>query len=94
MFVWEQFFYVFAVFSILLIIGQRVAKRHQGRYRVLLILIALFWAWWRFAQFPFEMIAGLLSALFLSFIFWLFIGRYNPVGNEDDTQIKVYGLDD
>jgi hypothetical protein len=94
MFVWEQFFYVFGVFSVLLIIGQRVAKRHQGIYRFALILLAALWMWWRFGQFPWEMVTAFIAALFLSFVFWLIIGRYNPAGNEDDEKIKVYGLDD
>lgn len=37
------------------------------------------------------------TALFLSFVinflFWLFIGRYNPVGSSD-SNIQVLGMDD
>jgi len=91
---WSQFFYVFFVFSVLWIIGQRIAKRHQRLFRVAVILLAIVWLAWRFMQFPWEMALGLLASLFLSFVFWLFIGRYNPVGNDDDNKIKVYGLDD
>jgi len=36
--------------------------------------------------------AGLFIALLLNFLFWVFIGRYNPVGSSDE--IKVLGLDD
>lgn len=36
--------------------------------------------------------AGLFLALFINFMFWVLIGRYNPVGSSDD--IKVLGMDD
>ena len=94
MFEWGQFAYVFIVFSILWIVGQRIAKRHQRMFRVATILFAVLWLSWRFGQFPWEMVSALVASLFLSFVFWLLIGRYNPVDNADDTQIKVYGLDD
>jgi hypothetical protein len=31
-------------------------------------------------------------ALLINFLFWLFIGRYNPVGSSD--RIQVIGMDD
>lgn len=39
-----------------------------------------------------EMAGGLLLALFVSWLFWLVIGRYNPVGSSDE--IQVIGMDD
>jgi hypothetical protein len=91
---WGYFFTVFIVFSILWIIGQRIAKRHQGTFRVFIILFAAWWLWMRFHLFSWEMASAIGASLLLSFVFWLFIGRYNPVGNEDEEKIKVYGLDD
>lgn len=35
---------------------------------------------------------GLAIALVLNFLFWVLIGRYNPVGSSD--QIQVLGMDD
>ena len=39
-----------------------------------------------------EAVVGLLIALLLNGIFWLLIGRYNPVHSSDD--IRVLGMDD
>ncbi len=39
-----------------------------------------------------ETLAALLIGALLSGIFWLLIGRYNPVGTADE--IRVMGLDD
>ncbi|HLU11189.1 MAG TPA: hypothetical protein VK003_16065 [Oceanobacillus sp.] len=35
---------------------------------------------------------ALIAALVLNFLFWLLIGRYNPVGSSD--RIQVMGMDD
>ena len=37
-------------------------------------------------------VVGLLIALVLNFLFYVLIGRYNPVGSSDD--IHVLGMDD
>ncbi len=39
-----------------------------------------------------ETLAAFLIGLFLSFLFWLLIGRYNPVASQDTVQ--VMGMDD
>ncbi|MEL6403444.1 MAG: hypothetical protein AAFR81_03690 [Chloroflexota bacterium] len=90
----SQFLLIWIVFSILWILAQRISERHQRSFRIFIVLFAVGWLWMRFNLFPFEMIFGILLSLVTSFIFWLFIGRYNPVGNPDDEGIKVYGMDD
>ncbi|MEO1163463.1 MAG: hypothetical protein AAFV98_06770 [Chloroflexota bacterium] len=90
----SQFLLIWIVFSILWILAQRISERHQRSFRIFIVLFAVGWLWMRFNLFPFEMIAGILLSLVTSFVFWLFIGRYNPVGNPDDEGIKVYGMDD
>lgn len=94
MFDWGHFFTVFVIFSVLWIVGQRIAKRHQRSFRIAVVLLAAFWLWARVLIYPWEMILALAGSLMISFLFWLLIGRYNPVGNPDDEQIKVYGLND
>jgi hypothetical protein len=94
MFDWGTFFAVFLIFSVLWIVGQRIAKRHQHSVRIAIVVLAAFWLWARVLIYPWEMILGLVASLFISFLFWILIGRYNPVGNPDDEQIKVYGLND
>jgi len=39
-----------------------------------------------------ETVLGMVIGLLISGLFWLIIGRYNPVGSSDN--IKVMGLDD
>jgi len=91
---WNYLFGVLVVFSLLWIIAQRISARHQRMFRIFIIIFAGCWLWWRFSLFPFEMLLGLVGSLVVSFLFWLFIGRYNPVGNADDESITVIGLDD
>ena len=82
---------VAATYTILLIVSQRIVARHQRRFRVFLIftVILLFLRMNRFQ----ENIIGLLIAGVIGYLFWLLIGRYNNVGNADESAIKVYGLD-
>lgn len=94
MFDWSQFFAVFVIFSTLWIIAQRIARRHQRLFRIFIIIFAIGWMSMRLNLFFWEMIPGIIASLIMSFVFWLLIGRYNPVGNEDQENIKVYGLDD
>ena len=92
--VWSQFFAVFITFSILWIVAQRIAVRHQRTLRIFIILFAILWFWLRSNLYFWEMITGMIASLILSFLFWVLIGRYNPPGNKDEEAIKVYGLDD
>ncbi|MCC6891189.1 MAG: hypothetical protein IT321_00100 [Anaerolineae bacterium] len=52
---------------------------------VLLWLINIRGAWG-------EAVLGLIIAAVLNFLFYVLIGRYNPVGSSDD--IHVLGMDD
>jgi predicted PurR-regulated permease PerM len=80
------------IFSLLLIVSQRVVARHQGKFRsfIFFTVILLFLRMNRFQ----ENLIGIAIALAVSYLFWLLIGRYNKMGNPDAENIKVYGLDD
>jgi hypothetical protein len=39
-----------------------------------------------------EIVIGLVLALVISYLFWLLVGRYNPVHSSDE--IRVLGMDD
>lgn len=91
---WSQFFVIFTVFTVLWILAQRISTRHQRMFRIFIILFAVAWMSMRLNLFFWEMILGITASLVMSFLFWLLIGRYNPVGNKDEEGIKVYGLDD
>lgn len=80
------------IFSLLLIVSQRVVARHQGKFRgfVIFTVILLFLRMNRFQ----ENLIGVGIAIVVSYLFWLLIGRYNRMGNQDEENIKVFGLDD
>lgn len=77
-------------YTILFIIYQRTESNRKRLSRYLIILIT-FLLVIRGNLLP-ETIIGFLGGTFIAALFWVLIGRYNPVGSSDD--IKVYGLDD
>jgi hypothetical protein len=81
-----------ALFSFLLIMSQRLEQRHQRKWRWFIILLAV-GLWAVRYHLRTEHVIGVVIALVISFLFWLLIGRYNPVGSSDDS-IKVYGMND
>jgi predicted membrane protein len=89
---WGYMLAVALSFGLLLILSQRVVQRHRRTFRFFIIAAAIL-LMIRY-EFHLENIIGYVVALFLSFLFWLLIGRYNEVGDDDETGIKVYGLDD
>ncbi len=77
---------------ILFVIQRTEAKRRRTvAFIMFLVLLVLGWlvnirgAWA-------EAVVGLLIAVFLNFLFYILIGRYNPVGSSDN--IHVLGMDD
>lgn len=77
-------------FGLLLILSQRIVPRHKRMFRGFLFTMAVF-LMIRY-EYQLETLLGYVFAIFLSFLFWLLIGRYNPVNDKDE--IKVYGLND
>lgn len=80
-------------FTLILIFAQRIeAKRKRiARYFIVLMMILLMLRP-NYTYLRGQNLVAYAIALFLSFVFWLVIGRYNPVGTSDT--IKVYGMDD
>lgn len=87
---WGYFLTIGVTFSFLLIVAQRLPERGKRMFRGFVVFMAFF-LMIRYEQ-HLENILGYAFALFMSFLFWGLIGRYNPVQQESD--IKVYGLDD
>jgi len=83
---------IVVVFSVLLILSQRIVARHKRMFRGFIISMALL-LMIRY-EYHSENLVGYAIALVISFLFWVLIGRYNEVGDDDQTGIKVYGLDD
>lgn len=87
---WGYVLLIALAFGVLLIITQRVVatRRHIMRGFVISMGILLMIRY----ELQLETLLGYAFALLISFLFWLLIGRYNPVGSDDN--IKVYGIDD
>jgi hypothetical protein len=81
------------LFTFLMLVIQR--SESAKRRVVLLIMVPLFILIRNFVVYrevESEAWAALGIAFVLNFLFWLLIGRYNPVASSDD--IRVLGLDD
>jgi hypothetical protein len=80
-------------FTVLFIMVQRAETKRKRLVRYVAVLLILFIAWYaNTANLQREALFGFIFAVVVSFLFWLLIGRYNPVGNSDD--IRVLGMDD
>lgn len=77
---------------IMFFIQRTEVKKRRLVTRLMVIVIALTLVWAALRQLIGAFILALVIALVLNFIFWLLIGRYNPVGSSDD--IQVLGMDD
>jgi len=77
-------------FGLLLVLSQRIVPRHKRMFRGFLVTMAIF-LMIRY-DYQMETLLGYVLAIFISFLFWLLIGRYNPVSDHDE--IRVYGLND
>ncbi|MGQ9887396.1 MAG: hypothetical protein ACUVSX_02790 [Aggregatilineales bacterium] len=79
--------------SALLLIWQRAETKRRRAVTILLLFVGfLTWYWADFRGLAGAFWLALVLSLIGSFLFWLLIGRYNPVGSSDD--IQVIGMDD
>ena len=78
--------------GLFLIIQRTEAKKRTIVLLSMSIVFILIRNWIVYRDLEREGWFALMIALFLNFLFWLLIGRYNPVGSSDE--IKVLGLDD
>ena len=89
----QYLFFVIILATALLIAMQRT---EAGRRRFVLLLLVIIGLLLRHNAFlknlHAETALGIVIGAVTNGLFWLFIGRYNPVGSSDD--IKVMGLDD
>lgn len=82
------------VLGAMLFLIQRAEKRRRRLAALVMAGLAfLLWYWAGYRQLGGEFTTSLLLALVLNFLFWLLIGRYNPVG-DSESGIRVLGMDD
>lgn len=80
-------------FTVLFIMVQRAEAKRKRIVRFTAILLILFMIWYaNTTSLQSEALVGFIIAVIISFLFWLLIGRYNPVGTSDS--IRVLGMDD
>lgn len=87
---WGYLLTVATLFVVLFVFLQRMpdGPRRWFRWFIGFIFLLLLWR----QNLYLENFLGFALGGFLSFVFWLLIGRYNPTATGDE--IKVYGLDD
>lgn len=82
------------VLGVMLFLIQRAEKRRRRLAALVMAGLAfLLWYWAGYRQLGSEFTVSLLLALVLNLLFWLLIGRYNPVG-DSNSGIRVLGMDD
>lgn len=80
-------------FTVVFIMVQRAEVKRKRIVRVIALLLVLFMIWYaNITRLQSEALVAFIIAVVLSFLFWLLIGRYNPVGSSDE--IRVLGMDD
>ncbi len=90
---WGAFFTFTLLISLLVFLTQRAeAKRRFAVALMMLIPGILLRNLAVYREVEREAWFALVAALFLNFMFWALIGRYNPVPNSDE--MRVLGMDD
>ncbi len=90
---WWITFLLTVSFTVIFVLIQRSEQsRRCIVWLSMLVVLGLIGYWSITAQVVGETVLGLIFGLLLTGLFWLLIGRYNPVGSSDN--IKVLGLDD
>lgn len=85
------------LFSVVMTFLVFVYQRTESKKRLTVLLLLFVPAilirnWIVYRDLDSEGITALGIALLLNFVFWVLIGRYNPVGSSDE--IQVLGMDD
>lgn len=80
-------------FGMMIFLIQRSESKRRRLVALLMLIAAeLIRRYAVFRDVNTEVLLAFIIALFLNFLFWLLIGRYNPVGSSDN--IQVLGMDD
>ncbi len=87
---WGYIWLIGLAFGVMLILAQRIKPRQKRLFRGFIVTMAVI-LMIRY-DLQGENLVGYFIALVISYLFWLLIGRYNPV--ESREEIKVYGLND
>lgn len=90
---WGIVFFFTILYTALLLMIQRAEVRRRKLVITILVPIGAIIYWYaNLRVINSEANTAIILALILNFIFWIVIGRYNPVGSSD--AINVIGMDD
>ncbi len=91
---WNYFGLISVLVAALLVMIQRTEpkRRKLAAFVVApMLLVIRQYAFWK-RDLHLETLLAFIIGIALSLLFWLLIGRYNPVGK--DSEVKVIGMDD
>jgi hypothetical protein len=88
-----SFLLLLFIFSLIFFAIQRTPAKHRVIVvGSMLLPLALVIRFADFREIGTEAFVAFIAALILNFLFWVLIGRYNPVGQKGE--IQVIGMDD
>ena len=91
---WNAFLLLTIFTSIIFLLIQRSeAKRRRLTVLLMIVVGGLFFYWASVRGLTGEFVTATIAGLLLNLLFWLLVGRYNPVKDSDDV-IQVIGMDD
>lgn len=81
-----------AFFLVFFIIQRTEPRRRLFVATLMMVVLVLAQRFANYRGYHTEAQVGFGAAVFINLMFWVIIGRYNPVGSSDD--ITVLGMDD
>lgn len=91
---WNYIGLIAVLVALLLVMIQRTEPKRRRLAAIVVVPILLVIRQYAFLKGDFheETLLALIIGIVLSGLFWLLIGRYNPV--DGDSEVKVIGMDD
>ena len=91
---WGAFLLLAVFISAALLLIQRSEAKRRRLTAILMIFVGILAYYWANTRdLTTEFIVAVIAALVLNLVFWVLIGRYNPVKDSDDV-IHVIGMDE
>jgi uncharacterized membrane protein (DUF106 family) len=90
---WGSFIVLTGWFGMMFFLIQRTETRRKRIVTVLMVFAGVLTFMWAAGQgLTGVLVAAVITSLILNLLFWILIGRYNPVGSSED--IRVIRMDD
>lgn len=91
---WNYTGLISVLVALLLVMIQRTEPKRRRLAAIVVIPMLLIFRQYAFLKGDLheETLLACITGFVLSFLFWLLVGRYNPVGRH--SEVKVIGMDD